>query len=96
MSKLIRSFLGFVVVFFTLINGLSVVHADVDGLSGNSNVVIVDVAAGHIHTVALDSTGQLWSWGDNSFGQLGDGTLENRNFPMPISGMDNIIAVSTT
>jgi hypothetical protein len=30
------------------------------------------VAAGGFHTIALDSTGHLWAWGDDSYGQLGD------------------------
>jgi alpha-tubulin suppressor-like RCC1 family protein len=32
------------------------------------------VSAGNTHTVAIDISGQLWSWGSNVIGQLGDGT----------------------
>jgi len=32
------------------------------------------VSAGETHTAALDSEGNLWTWGNNGFGQLGDGT----------------------
>jgi alpha-tubulin suppressor-like RCC1 family protein len=32
------------------------------------------VAAGDLHTLALKADGSLWSWGDNSSGQLGDST----------------------
>ncbi len=32
------------------------------------------IAAGNAHTVALKSDGTVWAWGDNSSGQLGDGT----------------------
>ena len=35
---------------------------------------IVDIAAGLNHSVALDQFGKLWSWGQNSYGQLGQGT----------------------
>jgi alpha-tubulin suppressor-like RCC1 family protein len=33
---------------------------------------ITSVAAGAAHTLALDDTGKVWSWGDNSTGALGD------------------------
>ncbi|MCA9608287.1 MAG: hypothetical protein KC619_21910 [Myxococcales bacterium] len=32
--------------------------------------VIVDVAVGTSHTCALDDTGRVWCWGDNSYSQL--------------------------
>ena len=32
------------------------------------------VAAGYHHSVALSSVGSVWVCGDNSSGQLGDGT----------------------
>jgi RHS repeat-associated protein len=41
---------------------------------------ITKVAAGPAHTLALDENGQVWSWGNNSKGELGDGTLVNRAF----------------
>lgn len=35
---------------------------------------IVAVAAGGIHSLALDADGTVWGWGGNTSGQLGDGT----------------------
>ena len=42
------------------------------------------VAAGIRHTLARRSDGTLWGWGDNFYGQLGDGTATNRVFPVLI------------
>lgn len=39
-----------------------------------SGKTIVAVACGSTHTLALDSTGLLYAWGNNAGGQLGDGT----------------------
>ena len=43
------------------------------------------VAAGDYHTVALRSDGTLWAWGDNSSGQLGDGTNNDSLVPVRVS-----------
>ena len=48
---------------------------------------------GAFHTVAIKLDGTLWAWGNNGWGQLGDGTFENRNFPVMIgSGFVSISA----
>ena len=36
---------------------------------------IISVSAGNNHTMALNDKGQLWIWGDNYFGQIGDGNI---------------------
>jgi hypothetical protein len=40
------------------------------------------IAAGEDHSVALTSDGRVWTWGDNLYGQLGDGTWEVRAVPV--------------
>lgn len=40
--------------------------------------LIVAVAAGPRHTLALDTSGKVWAWGDNGDGELGDNTLTAR------------------
>lgn len=36
------------------------------------------------HTLALKTDGTLWAWGFNGEGQLGDGTFDDRNYPVQI------------
>jgi len=34
---------------------------------------VVAIAAGNAHNLALESDGTIWAWGDNTWGQLGNG-----------------------
>ena len=45
------------------------------------------VSAGLSHTIALQSDGTLWTWGNNNFGQLGKGTNSTQYTPTKI-GLD--------
>jgi len=40
------------------------------------------VACGRIHTLATKTDGTLWTWGQNSYGQLGDNTTTQRITPV--------------
>jgi hypothetical protein len=42
------------------------------------------VTAGYEHTCALKSDGTAYCWGDNEYGQLGDGTQDSRSLPTPV------------
>jgi alpha-tubulin suppressor-like RCC1 family protein len=62
------------------------------------------IAAGAGHSVALGANGQVWVWGSNTFGQLGDGTRVSRLLPASISlssiraiaaGRDHTVALKT-
>jgi alpha-tubulin suppressor-like RCC1 family protein len=46
---------------------------------------VTSVASGGEHSLALTSTGRVLAWGDNGFGQLGDGTKIERDTPVPIT-----------
>jgi alpha-tubulin suppressor-like RCC1 family protein/ribosomal protein L27 len=42
---------------------------------------IAQIAAGEFHSVLIKTDGSLYSWGDNGFGQLGNGTRNNLTSP---------------
>ncbi|VTR75427.1 IPT/TIG domain-containing protein [Cellulomonas hominis] len=60
---------------------------------------ITSVAAGGwfedgTHVLALAADGTVWGWGDNNWGQLGDGTTTDRITPAPVPGLTGVTAVS--
>lgn len=61
----------------------------------------IQISAGDNHIIALNNNGEVLAWGDNSFGQLGDGTYDNRNIPVQVRGshgtnhLNDIIAISS-
>lgn len=51
---------------------------------------IVEVSATGYFTCALAASGQIWCWGQNTFGQLGDRTTETRRAPVRVMGVDAV------
>jgi alpha-tubulin suppressor-like RCC1 family protein len=48
------------------------------------------VVAGRYHTCASRTDGTVWCWGDNTFGQVGDGTVGgSRPSPVLVAGLRN-------
>jgi alpha-tubulin suppressor-like RCC1 family protein len=52
------------------------------------------ISAGPAHNCAVLVSGKVACWGDNSRGQLGDGTLTGRLAPTEVLGVDDAVAVS--
>jgi alpha-tubulin suppressor-like RCC1 family protein len=48
------------------------------------DIRIIGVSCGRAHTVLLSDDGRIWTFGFNSFGQLGHGDKENRSVPTEI------------
>jgi alpha-tubulin suppressor-like RCC1 family protein len=47
------------------------------------------VSVGGKHSVAIKTDGSLWAWGNNQYGQLGDGTNVNKYAPVQIGASYN-------
>jgi len=65
----------------------------VQTISGGTNWK--QVSCGYRNTAAIKTDGTLWTWGDNFYGQLGDGTSTSRSSPVQtITGGSNWKQVS--
>ncbi len=55
---------------------------------------VVAVAGGAYHNIELKSDGTIWAWGDNEYGQLGDGTTIDSPAPIQVSGLTDVTAIA--
>jgi hypothetical protein len=67
----------------------------VSPMAGVANIVKVMCSSGfaryRYHCLALDSQGTVWSWGTEAmWGEIGDGTLEGKLAPVPLSGLPRV------
>ena len=71
------------------------IRADGSPLTG-----IRQISAGAGHTLALDQDGYVWAWGNNRYGQLGDGTMTHSGHARMVKNaagtapMENIVMVA--
>jgi hypothetical protein len=63
-----------------------------DGFDDDVVVVSGDntIAAGTNHSLAITADGNLWAWGGNRIGQLGDGTFTFSYVPVRVAGLSNV------
>jgi hypothetical protein len=66
------------------------------GVPGLSNVVSISAQSDAESSYAVTADGTVWSWGDNSWGQLGraDNQYTNDSRPAPVYGLKHAIAVA--
>lgn len=71
-------------------------------LSKASNVVTVTtkslksvpLAAGDTHSLQVLNDGTVWAWGNNSSGQLGDGSNKTHTTAIHVEGIQDVVAVA--
>jgi alpha-tubulin suppressor-like RCC1 family protein len=54
-------------------------------INSETNWSKISSSKGYKHAIALKSDGSLKTWGNNEYGQLGDGTINNRNIPYSLT-----------
>ncbi len=52
------------------------------------------IATGISHNLVVTPTGQVWGWGDNTAGKLGNGNTTVSTVPVRAQGLTNVIAVA--
>ena len=101
-KSIIKKFLSFTAIaFIPLLCGSSIRNVSTSTInitpkqkiSLNDNF-FVDIVAGDFHSLALDSLGNLWTWGRNDKGQLGNGTTVNSTSPQQIMRGHKFLKIS--
>jgi alpha-tubulin suppressor-like RCC1 family protein len=59
---------------------------------GIDEAVVVQVAAGNMHSMVLTASGELYAWGQGTSGQLGHGGKEDLAVPRVVGGITRAVA----
>jgi hypothetical protein len=54
---------------------------------------VAAIAGGYRHSLAIKGDGTAWAWGDNRYGQLGNGTHTGSSVPVKVSALTGVTAV---
>ncbi|MGB9825198.1 MAG: invasin domain 3-containing protein, partial [Desulfofundulus sp.] len=54
----------------------------------------VVINGNYSHSLEVKSDGTVWAWGNNNFGQLGDGTTINHATPVQVKNLTGVVAVA--
>jgi len=57
-------------------------------------VTLAQFDGGDLHSAAVKSNGTVWTWGDNQFGELGDGSTIDHHSPEQALNVSNMVGVA--
>lgn len=76
--------------FGRLGDGTTTSRAHPVAVDAPEDVRFTQLSAGPYHTCGLSSTGDVYCWGSNSYGQIGDGSTTGRLSPSVVSNPDGV------
>ncbi|MCL4280867.1 MAG: T9SS type A sorting domain-containing protein [Flavobacteriales bacterium] len=56
--------------------------------------VVAITASRYYFSAALRADGSVWTWGDNMWGQMGNGTTDRNHVPAQVPGLSDIVAIA--
>jgi alpha-tubulin suppressor-like RCC1 family protein len=59
-----------------------------------SGVSFTGITGGGGHSVALDANGTVWSWGENTSGEVGNGSADNTDQPVQVSNLRHVVSIA--
>ncbi|MFC5529105.1 stalk domain-containing protein [Cohnella yongneupensis] len=96
-----RSWTKLISTCLTIVLGLGLVLASAfaaepaNAVDATTKPKVVQLASGVNHTLAILDNGMVMAWGDNKYGQLGNGTSGNTNpTPALVTGLKDVVAVA--
>lgn len=54
----------------------------------------IAIGVGLEHCLAVGKDGGVWAWGGNKYGQLGEGTFQSRQTPVPVGALSGVTAIT--
>jgi alpha-tubulin suppressor-like RCC1 family protein len=54
-----------------------------------NNEFVTDISYGAVHSLVLTNCGEVYAWGVNDFGQIGNGCNEDQLIPIKVKGFNN-------
>jgi alpha-tubulin suppressor-like RCC1 family protein len=82
------------VVVRASVENLTPVDFSITAVDPSVLLTFIAVSAGGSHTCGVTDAGAAYCWGENPFGQLGDGTTTQRLTPAPVAGGLSFVEVS--